>query len=191
MWRISDDFWDTWPQLLRQFKRLHDWTPLSPPGPGRMPTCCRSATIELGRKTNFTPDEQITLMTLWCIARSPLMHGGDMTKTDDFTLSLLTNDEVLAVNQRSSNNRQLFRTDDDLIAWVADVPDSASKYLAVFNTRDGDPADIPVKLADTGLTGKVRVRDLWKKQDIGLFENEFSSATPAHGSRLFRLTAVK
>ena len=74
-------------------------------------------------------------MSLWSIARSPLMHGGDMTKTDDFTLSLLTNDEVLAVNQQSANNRPLFNHD-DLIAWTADVPGSPDKYLAVFNARD-------------------------------------------------------
>jgi|GEM_PF-3517044 len=75
------------------------------------------------------------MMTLWSIARSPLMHGGDMTKTDDATLALLTNDEVLAVNQHSVNNRPLFNHD-QLIAWTADVPDSPDKYLAVFNTRD-------------------------------------------------------
>jgi hypothetical protein len=75
------------------------------------------------------------MMSLWSIARSPLMHGGDLTKTDALTLSLLTNDEVLAVNQHSRNNRQLFSRD-ELIAWIADVPDSPDKYLAVFNARD-------------------------------------------------------
>lgn len=191
MWRISDDFWDAWPQLLAQFKRLHDWTPHRLPGAWPDADMLPLGTIGLGRKTKFTPDEQTTMMSLWFIARSPLMHGGDMTKTDDFTLSLLTNAEALAVNRNSSNNRQLFRTDDGLVAWVADIPNSASKYLAVFNTRDGQPASILVKLADTGLSGKVKVRDLWKKQDIGVFENEFSSEAPAHGSRLFRLTPVK
>ena len=191
MWRISDDFWDAWPQLLAQFKRLHDWTPHRLPGAWPDADMLPLGTIGLGRKTKFTPDEQTTMMSLWFIARSPLMHGGDMTKTDDFTLSLLTNAEALAVNRNSSNNRQLFRTDDGLVAWVADIPNSASKYLAVFNTRDGQPASIPVKLSDTGLSGKVKVRDLWKKQDIGVFENDFSSEAPAHGSRLFRLTPVK
>lgn len=191
MWRISDDFWDAWPQLLAQFKRLHDWTPHRLPGAWPDADMLPLGTIGLGRKTKFTPDEQTTMMSLWFIARSPLMHGGDMTKTDDFTLSLLTNAEALAVNRNSSNNRQLFRTDDGLVAWVADIPNSASKYLAVFNTRDGQPVSIPVKLADTGLSGKVKVRDLWKKQDIGVFENDFSSEAPAHGSRLFRLTPVK
>lgn len=135
MWRISDDFWDNWPALLAQFKRLHDWTPHRRPGAWPDADMLPLGIIEFGRQTKFTRDEQITLMSLWSIARSPLMHGGDMTLTDDFTLSLLTNDEVLAVNQHSDNNRQLFRTEDGLIAWVADVPGAADKYLALFNTR--------------------------------------------------------
>ena len=102
------------------------------PARGPTPTCFRSASSAIGRTTQFTPDEQRTMMTLWSIARSPLMLGGDMTKLDDVTLALLTNDEVLAVNQASEGNRQLFEQD-DLIAWVADVPGSKDKYLAVFN----------------------------------------------------------
>jgi hypothetical protein len=87
------------------------------------------------------------------------MHGGDMTKTDDFTLSLLTNDEVLAVNQHSLNNRQLF-AHDELVAWIADVPGSPDKYLAVFNARG------PVSLAP----------------DRAAFRSEvLSTATPGHG----------
>jgi alpha-galactosidase len=93
-------------------------------------------TLVLGqRATRLSADEQITVMTLWSIARSPLMHGGDLTKTDDFTLSLLTNDEVLAVNQRSSGNRPL-SDHDGLIAWTALDPSSGDHYLAVFNARD-------------------------------------------------------
>ena len=136
MWRISDDFWDNWPELLKQFERLRHWVPYV--GPGHWPDAdmLPLGAGKFGRPTLFSRDEQFTLMTLWSIARSPLMHGGDMTKTDDFTLSLLTNDEVLAVNQRSENNRQLFRTADSLIAWVADIPGSADKYVALFNARE-------------------------------------------------------
>jgi hypothetical protein len=137
LWRISDDFWDNWPALYDQFERLRNWTPYR--GPGYWPDAdmLPLGVIDLGRRsTRFTPDEQYTLMTLWCIVRSPLMHGGDMTKMDDFTLSLLTNDEVLTVNQHSTNNRELFHRG-DLIGWIADVPDSTDKYLAVFNAPSG------------------------------------------------------
>jgi alpha-galactosidase len=136
LWRISDDFWDNWPALHEQFARLKNWNPHRRPGSWPDADMLPFGVIDLGRRTTrFTRDEQYTVMTLWSIARSPLMHGGDMTKMDDFTLSLLTNDEVLAVNQRSENNRPLFDRD-NLIGWTADVPGSADKYVALFNARE-------------------------------------------------------
>ncbi len=139
-WRVSDDFWDDWKPLKEQFARLHNWTPLR--GPGHWPDADmlplgNVRAVEPNGWTHFTTNEQITLMTLWSIARSPLIMGGHLPKNDAFTLSLLNNDEVLAVNQRSANNRQLFRAN-DLIAWVADVPDSIDKYLALFNAGGGE-----------------------------------------------------
>ena len=106
------------------------------------------------RQTRFTHDEEVTLMSLWSIARSPLMYGGDMTKTDDATLTLLTNDEVLAVNQHSLNNRPLFDRD-EIVAWTADVPSSPDKYLAVFNLRDRDR----LKATNARYVSKVVTRD--------------------------------
>jgi len=136
LWRISDDFWDRWFALREQFDRLARWNPHRAPGAWPDADMLPFGTLVMGqRMTRFTSDEQITLMTLWSIARSPLMHGGDLAKTDDFTLALLTNDEVLAVNQHSANNRPLFSRD-ELVAWTAEVPDSPDKYLAIFNLRD-------------------------------------------------------
>jgi alpha-galactosidase len=136
LWRISDDFWDRWLALRDQFTRLAAWNPHRTPGAWPDADMLPLGTLVMGeRTTRFTPDEQRTLMTLWSIARSPLMHGGDLTKTDPATLALLTNPEVLAVNQHSTGNRPLFARD-ELIAWVADVPGSPDKYLAVFNARD-------------------------------------------------------
>jgi hypothetical protein len=139
LWRISDDFWDRWLALREQFERLKNWNPYRQVGAWPDADMLPFGVLDLGRRsTRFTEDEQRTLMSLWSIARSPLMHGGDMTKTDDFTLSLLTNAEVLAVNQASENNRPVFDRD-GLIAWTADVPGTADIYLAVFNTRDALP----------------------------------------------------
>jgi hypothetical protein len=136
LWRISDDFWDRWLALRDQFARLAAWNEHRAPGAWPDADMLPLGTLVLGeRTTRFTPDEQRTLLTLWSIARSPLMHGGDLTKTDPATLALLTNDAVLAVNQHSENNRPLFARD-GLVAWTADVPGSPDKYLAVFNTRD-------------------------------------------------------
>jgi len=141
MWRISDDFWDNWPALAEQFERLRQWTPFC--GPGHWPDAdmLPFGVLDLGRRTtHFTRDEQRTVMTLWSVARSPLVMGGDLTKLDDFTLALLTNDEVLAVNQRSTGGHQLFNRD-NLIGWAADVPGTADKYVALFNARDRIPLD--------------------------------------------------
>ena len=132
-WRISDDFWDNWTALYEQFQRLHAWTPYR--GPGHFPDADMLPLGKLqggnntssGRNTNFTASEQNTMMTLWAIARSPLIHGGDMTQMDPNTLALLTNDEVIAVNQQSTHNRQLFRNG-DLIAWAADAVGSAARF---------------------------------------------------------------
>jgi hypothetical protein len=136
LWRISDDFWDRWSLLEAQFARLDAWTPWRRPGAWPDADMIPFGTIELGRKTYFTPEEQRTLMTLWCIARSPLMLGADLTKLDEATFALVTNDAVLAVNQASTNNRQVSRDAQGRIVWVADVPNSSDKYVALFNTRD-------------------------------------------------------
>ncbi len=191
LWRISDDFWDTWPALLAQFDRLARWNPHR--GPGHWPDAdmLPLGTLDLGRRTTrFTPDEQRTLMTLWSIARSPLIHGGDMTKTDADTLALLTNDEVIAVDQHSEGNRPLFDRD-GLVAWTANVPGSPDRYVALFNTRDPvGPAGarVSVTLAELGLAGRCRVRDLWTHEGLPSVEREIAAVVPGHGAALYRLS---
>ena len=134
MWRISDDFWDRWDPLKGMFGRLHNWEPYRTTGSWPDADMLPFGILEFTRKTRFTKEEQQLCMTLWCIGRSPLILGGDMTKLDEWTLNLLTNKEVIAVNQQSENNRQLFQ-DGDFYAWTADVPNSKDKYVALFNTQ--------------------------------------------------------
>jgi hypothetical protein len=141
MWRITDDFWDSWGLLYAMFERLDVWTPYR--GPGHFPDAdmLPLGIIEFTRPTKFTRDEQYTLMSLWAIGRSPLILGGDMTKLDDLTIELLTNPEMLKVNQNSTNNRQV-SNEKNLIVWTADVPDSKDKYVALFNAQSkGDNID--------------------------------------------------
>lgn len=195
MWRISDDFWDHWPELFAQFKRLRDWTPFRAPGHFPDADMLPIGVLQMGKnRTHFSRDEQITLMSLWSIARSPLMIGADLTRLDDFTLSLLTNDEVLAVNQNSANNRELFQRD-GFYGWVAEVPSSLDKYLALFNTRSPSASEteaaIPFTFAELGFSGEVRVRDLWRNQDLGSVTNEFAPAIHAHGAALYRVSPGK
>lgn len=141
MWRISDDFWDVWEPLHGMFGRLDKWTPYRKPGAWPDADMLPFGVVDFGRKTRFTNDEARLCMTLWCIAKSPLILGSDLTKLDDFTLSLLNNKEVIAVNQQGLNPRQLFNKD-DLIAWVADAP-KGGKYVALFNAANtGLPYDL-------------------------------------------------
>jgi hypothetical protein len=199
MWRIGDDFWDTWPALREQFDRLARWSPHR--GPGHWPDAdmLPLGVLDLGRRrARFTPDERLTLMTLWSIARAPLIHGGDMTKTDADTLRLLTNDEVIAVDQHSEGNRPLF-DHEGLVAWTANVPGSDDRYLALFNTRDrfplalrtpADPAGVPitVSMAELGLPARCRVRDLWTHETLPSAERELVAVVPWHGAMIYRLS---
>ena len=156
MWRVGDDFWDNWDALKEQFDRLDKWTPYR--GEGHWPD---ADMLPLGAVrqddphgwTHFTQTEQSTLLSLWAICRSPLILGGNLPKNDPFTLALLTNDEVIAVNQSSENNRQLWRKGDQ-VAWVADVPHSRDKYLAVFNAADQKTIDFERASFDSGVVSR-------------------------------------
>jgi alpha-galactosidase len=191
MWRISDDMWDNWPEVRDQFGYCRLWAPHT--GPDHWPD---ADMLPLGllrlrgfndgpRLTRLTHEEQITMMTLWSIFRSPLMMGGDLPTLDPFTLSLLTNQEVLAVDQHSSGNHLLFARGNQ-IAWVADVPRTKQKYVALFDLGES-PEEITVSWRELGMAGKVPVRNLWKKENVGSFDNQFSARISPHGAGLYRI----
>ncbi len=146
MWRTSNDFWDNWQQLKNQFTILERWAGLGAegcyPDGDMLPLGKIGLRAERGepRWSGFTKDEQYTLMTLFSIFRSPLMFGGDLPSNDEFTLSLITNKDVLNVDQFSTNGKQLSR-ENDLIAWSADDPKTGDKYLALFNASDQKQID--------------------------------------------------
>ncbi len=186
MWRISDDFWDQWPELLKQFDRLRDWTPYR--GSGYYPDAdmLPLGIVDFGRPTRFTPSEQVTLMTLWSIASSPLMYGGDLTKMDKATLALITNREVLEINQHSINGRELMRCE-DFAVWGAEAPDSGDRYLAVFNLGEKRQA-IPFDLAAQGWKTPAAIRNLWSGEDLGSFTTAFAPDIDSHGAGLYRVS---
>ncbi len=192
LWRISSDFWDRWVDLKNQFEICRRWAPYI--GPGAWPDADMLPLGRIGiraergvdRQSLLTHDEQITLMTLWAIFRSPLMFGGDLPSSDDFTLSLLTNAEVLAVNQASWNNRELSHQDDTVV-WAADVPDSEDKYLALFNIGENLSRLIDVNFSLLGDQPRYAVRDLWKGADLGEFQGQFQQEVATHAAKLYRL----
>ncbi len=161
MWRITDDFWDRWGALREMFERVHAWEPYRSSGGWPDADMLPLGLVEFGRPTKFTHDEQYTLMSLWSITRSPLIFGGDMTRMDEFTKAILTNPEVLAVNQHSINNRQVSRIN-DLIVWTADEPNSQDKYVALFNAQSKSDG---LKFADADYASPV-IAGLGKSQQI-------------------------
>ena len=186
MWRISDDFWDEWPLLEAQFTRLENWNPWRRPGGWPDADMLPLGRLALGeRDTKFTPDEQRTLMTLWSIARSPLIMGGDLRHLDAQTLALLTNREVLAVNQASSDNRPHFLADGVRI-WSARPADGRGRYVALFNTGK-EAREIVLPLRELGLAGSQPVRDLWEGRALPQAAGRLARSIPSHGAGLYRV----
>ncbi len=187
MWRISGDFWDKWQALKRQLELCRDWAPHVTegawPDADMLPLGKLNIRTELKdhpvRTTYFTQDEQYFLMTLWSIFRSPLMFGGNMPDNDEFTLSLITNDEVLRVNQNSHNNREVSFSDSVSI-WTADDRENGAKYIAVMNISSS-PKTVTLPVEKAGAQNST-IRDLWKKADL----NEGTNIeVPAHGAGLY------
>jgi len=196
MWRISDDFWDDWQLLKKQFDYTRDWAEYM----GKSNTWPDADMLALGRlrvtakegggsATKFTSDEQRTLMTLWCIFRSPLIFGGDLPSNDTATTALITNDEVLAVDQRSSGNHQSLEAG-NLRAWIADAPGGKDHYVAVFNLGDSlERVDLPwSKLGVSAGTGEVR--DLWERTTQGSKDGVHVELRP-HASVLYRVSNIQ
>ncbi|HYL86070.1 MAG TPA: glycoside hydrolase family 27 protein [Candidatus Angelobacter sp.] len=199
MWRISDDMWDLWHSdtqfpsgILNQFERAAKWARYA--GPGHWPD---ADMLPIGRlepaagwgkprATRLTRDEQRTMMTLWAIARSPLIMGGNLTLCDEWTESLLTNPEVLNVDQHSHGNREVLRTD-KLIAWYADAVDDEQALTAFMNISD---YVLPLELSwsDVGLAGGSHfVRDLWQRKDLGSMDRVKVRLQP-HASVLYKVS---
>jgi alpha-galactosidase len=134
----------------------------------------------------LTPNEQYTHVSLWCLLAAPLIFSGDITRMDDFTLSLLTNDEVLEVDQDPLGKPgHRVAINDELEVWVKDLEDG-SKAVGLFNRGEAE-TEVSAKWADLGLTGKQIVRDLWRQTDLGTLNGEFKITVPRHGVVLIRI----
>jgi len=189
LWRISGDFWDGWDALKAQFELTKAWAPHVRPGAwpdaDMLPLGHIGIRAERGedRQTKFTKDEQYTLMTLWAIFRSPLMMGGDLPGNDAFTLSLLTNPEVLGVNQHSTGNRPVL-VDTEQAVWIAQPESGPGYYVAVFNPGDSSRTYNYAWKELSLNAGSYRVRDLWRHEDLGSAAS-LTATLPGHGAGLY------
>jgi alpha-galactosidase len=201
MWRISNDIWDLWhsdvdyPQGLGdQFANVLKWATVAQPG--HWPDADMLPLGYLGpapgwgkpRHSALTHGEQRTLVTLWTILPSPLMIGGELPSMDEWTTSLLTNREVLAVDQHSAGNHPVVVTDRTVV-WLAESPSKDGHYVAVFNRGEAN-AEISYSWKDIGLEAeKFAVRDLWEHKDLGVAEALHVSLRP-HECVLYKVQQV-
>jgi alpha-galactosidase len=191
-WRTSGDIRDNWDSMNKKGLGEDKWEPYCRPGHWNDPDMLVVGWVGWGKPhpTSLTPDEQYTHISLWCLLASPLLIGCDMTQMDDFTLSLLTNDEVLEVNQ-DPLGRQAARVAQNgpLEVWAKDMEDG-SKAVGLFNRGYGGTS-VTAHWSDLGLAGKQKVRDLWRQKDLGEFTDSFTVSVPRHGVVLVRIWPAK
>jgi len=191
MWRMADDFWDNWKEIVHMFSYAKAWEGQG--GPGHWPDCdmlqigklSKRGPVGEERYSRFTADELYTHINFWCIYKSPLMIGCNLPENRAIERALLTNDEVLAVNQSGQSPRQLYKNDQCMV-WYSKIPNSSDIYVAMFNVSDSDQ-NAGIDFSSLGLKGKILVRDLWKHQSIGTFSGLYSQRLHKHASAIFRL----
>ena len=198
MWRVSADFWDRWSDLRRSFQLLDKWSPHI--GPHHFPD---ADMIPIGhisldgrphgpdRLSNFTDQENHALMSLFTIARSPLILGADLPSTPFETIDhFFRNEETLYINQYSYDNRQVVRVDDDYAIWIARDEKSDDRFLAVFNLSE-QTQKVTFNFELETMRGIYEIRDLWARKDLGAFSGAFAPKLQAHEGRLYRITVKK
>lgn len=196
LWRITDDFWDTWPLLKEMFRRCEMWQGKATPG--HYPDLDMLPVGIIGgcfgekkpRRTGFSEEEQRTMMTLWCLFGAPLMIGGELTMLDDFSLDLLTRREVLDLLPLGLYARQLRRSSEEAV-WVSADPAGGPAYLAFFNLADEERAMNfwTAELINRGIyTGSTDTyREIWTGLEGRSAGGAIALSVPAHGVRLLRL----
>ncbi|CAL9649086.1 alpha-galactosidase D [Streptomyces sp. enrichment culture] len=173
-WENSvDDRWDDAPA----------WTDHAGPGGWND---LDSLNVGNGEMDGLTKAERQSYATLWAIAKSPLYTGDDLTRLDSYGLSLLTNREVIAINQSSAPPAEPVTASDPQQVWAAKNPDG-TYTVALFNLADA-PASVTADWSTLGFQGKASVRDVWNREKLGTYRDSITQALPAHGSRLFTVT---
>lgn len=183
--RTTGDIFDSWCSMTTIGFLQDKWQPYASPGSWNDPDMLVVGKLGWGdtiRTTRLSPNEQYTHLSLWSILAAPLLIGCDLDLMDDFTLSLLTNREVIAVNQDAAGiqGKRVYKDDDRLLDVFAKPLSDGSYAVGLFNLGE-DEQNMSISWNALHLTGKQFVRNLWKQQDIGVFDSEFSADVPSHG----------
>ncbi len=192
MWRITDDFWDTWDLLKNMFWRCEMWQ--DHVGEGCFPDCDMLPLGKLGGgfghgewDCRFSKEEQKNMMTLWCMFRSPLMVGAELTKMDDWTLSLLTNKELLALLDENCHGIQLVRND-NVAVWKNKNSKTGELHVALFNLSDADDT-ISMNLdeleEELDAQTAYELYEIWDKTEKKTIDGRITADVPAHGVKVY------
>lgn len=190
MWRVCDDLWDRWEDVEANFSRLARWAPFASPAGwpdgDMLPLGHIGIRAERGedRHSRLTAAEQRTLMTLWVMARSPLMMGGDLPTSSPETIALLTDDAVLEVLRSSTGNREVLR-EGDLVLWAAQSAVAPCSYAAAFHLG-GQPTVVEVDAGNLGAVPGQPVTDLWSGERLSWDGRWLRVALEPHGARMLR-----
>ncbi len=191
-WRTTGDITDTWQSMSDIAFNQNGHEKYAGPGHWNDPDMLVVGMVGWGENlhpTRLTPNEQYTHISMWCLLSAPLLIGCDMTRLDDFTLGLLTNDEVLAVDQDPLGHQaSRISKEGDLEVWAKDLQDG-SKAVGLFN-RGNKNTEVSAVFKQLGLNGKCLVRDLWRQKNIGDFENQYKAVVPPHGVVLVKIKRV-
>jgi alpha-galactosidase len=188
-WRTTGDITDSWGSMSGIGFAQNEMAPHAGPGHWNDPDMLVVGKVGWGpslHDTHLTPNEQYTHISLWCLLCAPLLIGCDLTQLDDFTLNLLTNDAVLDVDQ-DPLGEQAHRVaqNGSLEVWAKKMEDG-SVAAGLFN-RGETAGTVTANWTDLNLSGKRRVRDLWRQKDLGIFDGQFKTEVPRHGVVLVRL----
>jgi alpha-galactosidase len=188
-WRTTGDIRDTWGSMSSIGFRQDRNADSAMPGQWNDPDMLVLGHVGWGPRlhpTKLTPNEQYTHMSLWCLLSAPLLLGNDLARMDEFTLSLLTNDEVIEVNQDplGKQARPVSRKQGHEV-WSKRMEDG-SLAVGLFN-RDEVAGRVEIDWKTLGLEGEHRVRDLWRQKNLGIFDASFGSEVPGHGVCLLRI----
>mgnify|MGYP002679147575 CR=1 FL=1 len=192
MWRITDDFWDHWDAIEDMFGRCELWQ--DHVSEGCFPDCDMLPVGKLGkgfgeeRDTYFTREEQKTMLTLWCMFRSPLMIGAELTKLDDWTKQLLTNQDILGLEGEHCKGEQVFR-DKERVVWKSVNEATKEVTVALFNLKD-EEREIFIAAeelsVDTDLSNAV-LYELWDKEEYRIQDDCIKATVPPHGVKVYRI----
>ena len=191
MWRITDDFWDNWQLLYNMFERCEKWAPHNGAGhwadADMLPIGYIKQDYSPDITTRFTKDEQVTMLTLWSIFRSPLIIGGEMTKFDDFTMSLLTNEGILKMHRNARHSHQVWRrkmNGSEIVLWTA-ADAEVGQYAALFNIGE-NAADISVPLTELEIYEAKDITELWSNE--AFHADNISADLAPHSAKAYYLS---